>query len=586
MAIRKMRKKMKLPIAIFVTAFIATILFSIVGGINYWKASQRHALTLNGTKVDAIKIERSLEQGLNYYRNQYGADKIDADDAKLVLFSNLIEQELLRQAAKDLKVKVSNKEVEAEYEKYSAQYADKKTFSNALSVQGYNKGTFKAELKKGLLVTKAKEAIEATAKVEEAEMKAYYEANKYEAYLGKTYEESKAKIEERLLSLKKTQVYNSFIEGLKEKAKCEWREEAQYAQYQNYAESYEEGKGYTVSGYKYSNVDLAQRKMIQRLYGLSDEEALDKSVKESIDREVRIAVAAKEKGITVDENLAQTDEIYELTQGLRKKLISEAKITDKELKDYFDTNKESYNTKENADIKLIELEVKTTEADEKAALEKANKILAKAKEAGVNFAQLAMQYSDGPSAPNGGSLGSFKKGQMVPEFENAAFSGEVGIYPEVVKTKFGYHIIKIEGKTDNKVTASHILVTVKASDETMQATKAKAEGLIADINSKKTTFEDVAKEYSQLKESTVTGINKGGYISGVGYDEKLNADIFAAKANKLTVSLGEEKVFIFEQTKHVPFKEAKLEDLKDRVRYNLAKEKATAEMTKISNGTK
>ncbi|MBD1558759.1 peptidylprolyl isomerase [Vibrio sp. S9_S30] len=65
---------------------------------------------------------------------------------------------------------------------------------------------------------------------------------------------------------------------------------------------------------------------------------------------------------------------------------------------------------------------------------------------GAKFQSLAKKYSSCPSGNKGGDLGEFKKGQMVPQFDKAVFSGEV-LTPMVVKTKFGWHVIKVLYRT-------------------------------------------------------------------------------------------------------------------------------------------
>lgn len=76
----------------------------------------------------------------------------------------------------------------------------------------------------------------------------------------------------------------------------------------------------------------------------------------------------------------------------------------------------------------------------------AEKILAELKK-GKDFAELAKKYSKCPSSKNGGDLGFFGRGQMIKEFENAAFSLNSGEISKPVKTKFGYHIIKVVSKS-------------------------------------------------------------------------------------------------------------------------------------------
>lgn len=92
-----------------------------------------------------------------------------------------------------------------------------------------------------------------------------------------------------------------------------------------------------------------------------------------------------------------------------------------------------------------------------AAKQKAEDIANQVK-GGADFAELAKKNSEDSSASNGGDLGFIEKGQTVPEFEDAAFKLEPGQVSGVVKTQFGYHIIKVTEKQDSKVRVSHILI--------------------------------------------------------------------------------------------------------------------------------
>ena len=81
-------------------------------------------------------------------------------------------------------------------------------------------------------------------------------------------------------------------------------------------------------------------------------------------------------------------------------------------------------------------------------LEEECQTLKKMIEGGEDFAVVAQQYSKCPSGRQGGALGEFTPGQMVREFDEVVFSGEVGKVLGPVKTQFGYHLIEITGRTD------------------------------------------------------------------------------------------------------------------------------------------
>ena len=122
-----------------------------------------------------------------------------------------------------------------------------------------------------------------------------------------------------------------------------------------------------------------------------------------------------------------------------EKAISQAKVTDKDAEDYYNNNKERFVNEAtvNASHILVDSEERATE------------ILAKINAGEISFEDAAREYSSCPSKANGGSLGDFGRGQMVPEFDSAVFAMEVGeISSTPVKTQFGFHLIKLNAKNE------------------------------------------------------------------------------------------------------------------------------------------
>lgn len=119
---------------------------------------------------------------------------------------------------------------------------------------------------------------------------------------------------------------------------------------------------------------------------------------------------------------------------------------------------------------------KTLNAD---AEKKANEVLAKVKK-GEDFAELAKKYSEDTTASKGGDLGFVKKGQLVPQFEDALWKLQPGQTSDLVQTVYGYHIIKLVAVNGDERQASHILIKTKDYDSWLSdlAQKAKVKSLV------------------------------------------------------------------------------------------------------------
>jgi len=109
---------------------------------------------------------------------------------------------------------------------------------------------------------------------------------------------------------------------------------------------------------------------------------------------------------------------------------------------------------------------------------------------GGDFAELAKKKSTGPSGPNGGDLGYFGKGQMVPEFETAAFAMKTGEYSkQPVKTQFGFHVIKVESRRKAEVPSMDSVADQLRSEISQERGAGYIEGLRKDAKISRFTLD-------------------------------------------------------------------------------------------------
>ena len=251
---------------------------------------------------------------------------------------------------------------------------------------------------------------------------------------------------------------------------------------------------------------------------------------------------------------------------------------------------EQYTTPEQ--VRASHILLKTEGKDDAAVKAKAEDLLKQAK-AGATFADLAKKYSeDEASAKNGGDLDYFGRGRMVPEFDTVAFAMEPGQISDVVKTQFGYHIIKL---VDKKQATSRSLADVRQqiSDQLMseraQAQAADlAQNLLKQIS--KPADLDTAAKASGLQVQESGFFSRDEPVLGAGASVEVAARAFALKDGEVSGPIQTPRGFVFmtstgKKDGYIP----KLDEVKDRAQdvltgirsRELAKQKATEAAAKL-----
>ena len=185
--------------------------------------------------------------------------------------------------------------------------------------------------------------------------------------------------------------------------------------------------------------------------------------------------------------------IYSNVNEFREQFMD---VTDDEIRAYYEEHKNEYQVGERSEIKFVRFSKEPTDADWERLKIEIDFIKSRIDE-GENFAEMAQAYSEDGSAQNGGDLGWFGHGRMVPAFDSAAFSLKVGEVSTPVRTEFGWHLIKVtDQRTQNgepEIQASHILLKIKASSETLDEAYRIAEGIVHDAEDM--NFEEAAKAH-------------------------------------------------------------------------------------------
>ena len=200
--------------------------------------------------------------------------------------------------------------------------------------------------------------------------------------------------------------------------------------------------------------------------------------------------------------------------------VDSSEITETMIESYYKANPDTFSEDAQAELYFIRFPKVATAEDEKVYMRELIEIKKRIDEGESTFEEEAkIESDDEGSAVNGGDLGWFKKGEMVPEFEEVAFSIKPGTISDPVKSNFGYHLIWVEEREEQdsivKVKARHILRKIQPTAETLDSLEEYIETLRKAML-EKGFFEAVADDENLQADSTGL-FKKGDMILGIGY---------------------------------------------------------------------
>ncbi len=197
-----------------------------------------------------------------------------------------------------------------------------------------------------------------------------------------------------------------------------------------------------------------------------------------------------------------------LIQKVQESISKNIKVTPNEVKRFFnDIPKDSlpfFSTEvEVGQIVILGKVGKSRKIEARKKLEDIKKQIV---EGGVDFEFLAKAYSEDPgSAKDGGNLGFWGKGAMVPEYEAAALKLEPKGISEIVESPFGFHLIQLLEKKGNEYNSRHILIKPESGEEDIMVSFTRLDSIRKALVGDSIKFEDAAKKYSEDKETTQNG---------------------------------------------------------------------------------
>lgn len=267
---------------------------------------------------------------------------------------------------------------------------------------------------------------------------------------------------------------------------------------------------------------LIDQKIIQAKAEEDSIEVKDHEVEQALQQQIdnMLAQAGSEQALEEALGMSVKQIKREYREDVRKRLLVEryqatkfadVSVSRREVEKFYQTYKDSIPAmSKRVNISHIVIQVKPDASADSAAVRKLQAIKQQIKR-GANFADLAQKFSMDPgSKQQGGDLGFVSRGTLVPEFEETAFALKEGGLSDVVKTEFGYHLIKLQERRGEKIHVKHILLSPEATDQNTQAVIDTLQNLRTAIR-QGASFDSLARTYSEDSGAELNSGNLGWF---------------------------------------------------------------------------
>lgn len=319
----------------------------------------------------------------------------------------------------------------------------------------------------------------------------------------------------------------------------------------------------------------AQNEKVKLDYVLIKPEDLESKITPS-DSEIKAYYEQNKAKFQIPEKRVVRYALLDLTQ-LRQNTV----VTDDELNKVYRDNLQQFQVPNRVHAEhILLLTSGKTDAEVAEIKKKAEDILAQARKKGANFEELAKKYSEDPgSKAKGGDLGWVLQGQTVPEFEKAAFSLNKGEISDLIKTQYGFHIIKVLDKdTAHTKTFDEVKDSLRPNyllNKVDQQASSIADQMSADIRqSNKTTLDQLAQKY-HLTIAETHPVGPGEPVLELGNGQDVKDEIFHLRQGDLSLPLRTDRGYVvLSLQQSLPAHQGTLDEVRDKALAELKQQKA------------